>query len=132
MRDRTILLLLAGGLVALEWVFPPPAIAASEHSLGGTLVRLQPPSNPACPRGTVADVTFDNRAVNDPADDSVFPLERGDVSLSVTFIWNTNRAGDDEIVIETDPSHIVVPRRLTVAEGEIGTACVLPLEGVGM
>jgi hypothetical protein len=104
-----------------------PAFAGSEYSLSGTTIRLQDTTQ----RGAVAEVAFDNRAVNGPADDSTFPLDRGDVGIQVTFLWNTNRDGDDEIVIETDPAHVAVPRRLTVAEGQIGTAYVYPLDGVG-
>ena len=106
---------------------PGVAFAGSEHSLSGSIVRLQPTMQP----GAVAEVIFENRAVNSPIDVSTFPLDLAGVTVQITFRWNTNPAGDDEIVIETDPDHVVGRRDLVVHEGQSGTAYIYPLESVG-
>ena len=79
----------------------------------------------------MAEVVFENRAVNGPADVSTFPLDLAGVTVQITFRWNTNVMGDDEILIETDPSHVVGRRNLVVSEGESGIAYIYPLQGVG-
>lgn len=112
---------------ALILALAGPLQAGSEHSLSGTIVRLQP----TVQAGAVAEIAFDNRAVNSQYDDSSFALEMVGVVVEVTYRWNTNPAGDDEIVIQTDPGHIAVPRSLTVAEGQVGIAHIYPLESVG-
>jgi hypothetical protein len=114
-------------LTAAIAILGSAALAESEHSLNGTIVRLQETQT----AGAVADVQFENRAVNDDGDNGAFALDWNAVGVQITFTWNANATGDDEILIETDAAHVAVPRRLTVHEGETGTAQIYPLDKVG-
>lgn len=72
-------------------------------------------------QGALAVITFRNRAVNGAADDGNYTLTLGTLEVRVSFRWNTNAAGDDEISI-TAPDGLLC---YIEATHEYGDTCTL-------
>lgn len=104
------------------------AMADDTVILNGTRVQLQPTVRP----GAVAQIEFENRAVNAGNDNGEYALTMGDVSAAFTFTWNAEARGDDRISVTVPEGFVAVPRELTVPEGETQILHIYSTEGVGM
>lgn len=105
-----------------------PALADSV-TLSGSTVTLQQTARP----GAVAEVVFENRAVNSIMDEGEYDLTHGDLSMPFAFNWN--ESGDSDAITVTPPEGITcLPTSciLRLPEHETGSLFLFDGLGVGM
>ena len=97
------------------------------HMQFGSTVTLQPTEAP----GAVAEVVFRNAMVNSDKDDGDYPLTMGALTISVSFVWDANGSGADQITVTVPPGYAADPETLTVPEGAVGTIIIYDMEAWG-
>lgn len=87
-------------------------------NLSGTLITLQPSTDPAA----VADVVMENRMVNGPQDEVSFVLEMDGLPVEGRFDWDAGMAGEDRVIVTPPLGMFCKPDdcTLTVIEGTTG------------
>lgn len=115
--------------LAAALILAASAAGADTLNLSGSTVTLQATERP----GALAEMVFDNRAVNSQADEHDYSLTLGDFTLPLNFDWNV--LGDEDAVTVAPPEGIVcLPTSciLQLQEGTSETLWLFSGVGVGM
>lgn len=107
------------------------AAQADSVNLNGSSVTLQASIRP----GAIAELVFDNRAVNSVADELDYGLRLDDLAVPFGFDWNVNGSGgDDALKVEPPEGITCLPTSciLELPEGDTGTLWLFDAAGVGM
>lgn len=100
----------------LPLIFLALPAQAETRDISGSLVTLQPTDHP----GAVAEIEFENNAVNGPADNSTFTLTLNEMEVRVEYTWNAEGGQNDRITVEPPEGFVAVPRTLDVTEHTTG------------
>jgi hypothetical protein len=88
--------------------------------LGATSVLLQPSTAP----NAIAEVVFDNAAVNATHDQGSYSLTMEGLTVDVAFGFNVDALGSDSITVTVPPGYIAIPATLDVLEDQVGVVLI--------
>jgi hypothetical protein len=116
---------------ALPFLLALPASAETiglpRHLHFPSTITLQPTEAP----GAVAEVVFQNKAVNNDKDNGSYALTMGGLTVSVEFIWDA-QGGEDAIRVTPPPGYFAHPEILPLVEGTTGVILIYDMEAVGL
>lgn len=128
----------------MRWFIAFLALTTAAHAdpamtnivdLSGSTAMLQPTERP----GAIAELTFDNRAVNGPQDIRGYRLQLdlalGVLTVPFNFEWEVPGTNGDDAVVAHPPEGVTcLPTscRLQIREYDIGTMWLFDTSGVGM
>lgn len=104
------------------------SVMAQTISLSGTTITLRDTDH----AGAEAEIVMDNRQVNGPSDEGEYTLSLRDLTVWLTFIWDTGSEGQDTISVVPPDGMICAPSScmLEVKEDDAGTLLLIPWEGM--
>lgn len=102
--------------------------AALLLDLGGTLITLRPPSDPAA----LAEVYFENHNVNGPQHNGVYPLAADDLLVEVEFEWEVGMDGEDRVTVIPPDGVVCIPENCTAIVREEYDGIIVLYEWNGM
>lgn len=103
------------------------AIAASVLNLSGTVITLQPSTEP----GAIAEVVMSNELVNGDLHEGTYPLDLNGLKIGVTFDWQHEGTQDDAITVTPPDGVICQPRSCVLVVPETGEGTLYLLEWIG-
>lgn len=103
-------------------------IVALLLDLGGTLITLQPPADPKA----LADVLFQNFAVNSELHNGTYPLTGEGLTVEVEFEWDAGDIGEDKITVYPPAGVTCVPKSCSITIMEMHDDTVTLYEWSGM
>ena len=103
------------------------ATEARSLDISGSTVTLEPSADPAA----FADVVFVNDLSNGPADTRAYTLSQAGVLIEVSFVWDANFIGMDQITITPPVGMTCKPTdcTATVVEGTTGRVTLFDFIG---